>query len=765
MPRSARRKSKSGRPLWQRVLAVLLIAGIVVSGLLAGYLVYLDRLITQTFEGRRWSVPARVYAQPVELYPGRSLRPEDLVVELRRLGYRQSSARQSGTFVRSGNEVRIRARRFVFDDRVREETDFTIRFAGAVIIAMEEAGRKSHLARLDAPLIGSFFPSHGEDRLIVAPADTPKLLTDGLKVVEDRNFDRHRGFDLAAIARAAWVNLRSGDVQQGGSTLTQQLVKSYFLDNRRTVTRKLKELAMAVILESRFEKEDLLNAYINEIFLGQDGTRAVHGFGLGSQFYFNKPLTELDASEIALLIAVIRGPSYYNPFKHPERAKARRDRVLAQMAEFGAISEPEFRAATAKPLTVAAGSRRGGGYYPAFLDLLRAQLAAGYDADALASRGYRVFTTLEPWIQDAAESAVNTALTQIEKDRDLAAGELEAAVIVSRAQTGEVSAVVGGRRAGFQGFNRALSAKRPVGSVLKPVVYLSALETGRYNLATIVDDAPIVVPDVHSGPWTPSNFDEEPKGPVPLVRALGDSLNLATVRLGMAVGLEPIARRMGELLDLPPPNPYPSILLGSMDLAPLDLTRMYGVFASGGFSTSPKAVISVEDESGTALERYPIAVTQIAEPDTIALVNHALMAVMLKGTGERSRWSGHGVAGKTGTSDEYRDSWFAGFDANYLSVIWVGYDDNRTTGLTGSTGALRVWDGLLATLYPTPLTLPEPYGTRIESVDYATGARADASCGEPVAIPIPYNVELPLKPGCGGTMERLTDRLRRWLND
>ncbi|NJN51716.1 MAG: penicillin-binding protein 1B, partial [Gammaproteobacteria bacterium] len=571
--------------------------------------------------------------------------------------------------------------------------------------------------------------------------------------------------DLAAIARAAWVNLRSGDVQQGGSTLTQQLVKSYFLDNRRTVVRKLKELAMAVILELRFEKEDLLNAYVNEIFLGQDGTRAVHGFGLGSQFYFNKPLSELDASEVALLIAVIRGPSYYNPFKHPERAKARRDRVLEQMRQYDAIDQPTYQAAIKRPLTVTTVSRRGGGYYPAFLDLLRAQLAAGYDTDALASSGYRVFTTLEPWIQDAAEASVNATLTQIERDRGLPTGELEAAIIVSRAQTGEVSAILGGRRAGFQGFNRAISARRPVGSVLKPAVYLAALETGNYNLATILDDAPIVVPDRHTGAWTPNNFDEEPKGPVPLVRALGDSLNLATVRLGMAVGLDPIARRMGELLEVEPPNAFPSILLGAIDLSPLDLSHMYGVFASGGFSTSAKAVMSVEDESGTTLERYPIAVKQMAEPDTVALLNHALMAVMLKGTGERSRWSGHGVAGKTGTSDEYRDSWFAGFDANYLTVIWVGYDDNRSTGLTGSTGALRVWDGLLGTLYPTPLTLPEPYGTRMESIDYETGYRADTSCGTPVAVPVPYNLDIPLKPGCGGAIEKFGDRLRRWLTN
>ncbi len=764
MARKRTRRRRKSPGTWRRVLATAVIAGIACAGLLGGYLLYLDHVVTSTFEGRRWSVPARVYAQPLELYPGRTLRPEDLVVELRRLGYRSTRTRQPGTFVRDGNVVNVRARRFVFDDGERAETNLLVRFAGSVVIALEADGRRAHIARLDAPLIGSFFSSHGEDRLILAPADVPKLLTDGLKVVEDRNFDQHRGYDLGAIARAAWVNLRSGDIQQGGSTLTQQLVKSYFLSNERTVTRKLKELAMAVILESRFEKDDLLNAYVNEIFLGQDGSRAIHGFGLGSQFYFNKPLAELDAAEIALLIAVIRGPSYYNPFRHAERAKSRRDRVLDQMLEFGVIDAATHRTALAKPMNVAE-SRRGGGYYPAFLDLVRAQLARNYDADALASVGYRIFTTLEPWVQDAAEASVDAVLTQIEKERGLPPDELEAALIVTRAQTGEVSAIVGGRKAGFQGFNRALAAKRPVGSVLKPAVYLTALESGRFNLATILDDAPIVVPDEHSGPWTPSNFDDEPKGPVPLVRALGDSLNLATVRLGLAVGVEPIAQRIGELLGSPAPNPFPSILLGAISLSPLELTHMYAVFASSGFRTVPKAVVSVEDEAGTTLDHYPIEVEQIADPDTVALLDHALMAVMLRGTGERSRWSGHGVAGKTGTSDEYRDSWFAGFDANYLTVTWVGYDDNRPTGLSGSTGAMRIWDALLSTLYPTPLTLPMPYGTQLEVIDYESGMRTEEGCGNPIAVPVPYNVELPEMAGCRTPLERFGDRLRRWFND
>ena len=762
MARRSRRTRK--RRGLGRLLALGAAVGAIALGIAALYIVYLDRFITTTFEGRRWSIPARVYAEPLALYLGRALRPEDLTLELRRLGYRPGSEMRAGVFVRDGSAVRFRARRFAFDDGTRPETDCAVHFAGGVIAAIEAAGKSTELFNLDAPLIGSFFQSHGEDRIIVTPEETPRLLSEGLKAVEDRNFDHHVGFDASAMLRAAWVDLRAGELEQGGSTLTQQLVKSYFLDNSRTVTRKLKELVMAVVLDARFPKADLLNAYINEIFLGQDGGRAVHGFGLGSQFYFNKPLSELEPAEIALLIAVIRGPTYYNPFTHPDRALARRNRVLDQMHEFGLLSDVDYRAAAARPLDVATGARRGGSYYPAYLDLVREQLASSYDAGDLATKGLSIFTTLEPRVQDAAESAVATTLDTLEHDRKLPHGELESALVVTRTQTGEVSALVGGRQAGFQGFNRVLNARRPVGSIFKPVVYLTALESGKFDLSTLIDDEPIVVPDAHTGDWTPKNYDETPRGPVPLIRALGDSLNLATVHLGLAVGVDQIAKRVGELLDAPAPEPFPSLLLGAIDLTPLDVTRLYGTFASGGFSSTPKSIISVEDEAGKTLKRYPIAVKKVAEPDTIAILDHGLQAVMLRGTGAHSRWSGHGVAGKTGTTDDYRDSWFAGFDANYLTVVWVGYDDNRPTGLSGSSGALPVWDRLMATLKPEALELGVPYGTELQSIDYASGLTADPTCGDPLQIPLPYNVHPPSKPGCGGVLESITDRLKRWFS-
>ena len=339
MPRETRQQRRVNRTRSLLVGGTLIVACIAIASI-AVYLLYLDRFITTTFDGRRWSVPARVYAQPLELYPGLPIEAAEVELEFKRLGYRSGRLNAPGSYIRNGNEIRAVLRAFTFSDSARPATEIRVRIADHALDSLTADQQPTSLVRLEPPLIGSFFATHGEDRLIVTPEETPPLLMDALKVVEDRNFDTHAGFDLKGIARAAWADLRAGDLSQGGSTLTQQLVKSYFLDNRRTLLRKLKELAMAVILDARYTKDDLLNAYINEIYLGQDGDRAIHGFGLGSQFYFNKPLSELDPAEIALLVAVIRGPSFYNPFTHPERAHARRNLVLGLMLEFGLITEP-----------------------------------------------------------------------------------------------------------------------------------------------------------------------------------------------------------------------------------------------------------------------------------------------------------------------------------------------------------------------------------------------------------------------------------------
>src|SRR5690606_6915482 len=357
------------------------------------------------------------------------------------------------------------------------------------------------------------------------------------------------GVDLAAILRAAWVNLRAGEIQQGGSTLTQQLVKSYFLDNRRTFGRKIEEALMAMLLEVHFEKQDLMNAYINEIYLGQDGRRAIHGFGLASQFYFGKPVAELQLHEVALLVAIVRGPSYYDPRRHPQRARARRDLVLRLMAEHGVIDAAAAERAAARPLGVVSSKTQAGGYYPAFLDLVRRTLRRDYREEDLTEEGLKIFSTLDPHAQSEAERILLQELERLEKarKRQQTDTKLEGVIVVTRPQNGEVIAVVGGRNASFEGFNRALDAKRSIGSLVKPVVYLAALESGRFHAASIVEDAPVEVRLSNKQVWRPQNISQEFYGPVPLVRALAQSLNLATVRLGLDIGIDAVIREFQQL--------------------------------------------------------------------------------------------------------------------------------------------------------------------------------------------------------------------------
>ncbi len=738
-------------------------AGLLVSAVAVGYLIYLDRTITGTFEGRRWSVPAAVYAEPLELYPGAALTASDIVTELLRLGYQSRSASQPGTYQRSTNHLRIHLRSFQFMERTRSAEKIDITFGSYRIKAIEDSsGRGIVLIRLDPAMIGSFFPSHGEDRIVLAPEQVPDLLEQTLKAVEDQNFDHHIGFDLRGIARAFWVNITSGELKQGGSTLTQQLVKSYFLDNRRTLARKLNELAMAVILEARFSKVDLLNAYVNEIYIGQDGNRAVHGFGLGAQFFYNKPLIELNPAEIATLVAIIRGPSYYNPQRNPKRALARRNLVLDKMLANQLIDGITHKRNKNSTLNVVSGNRRGGAYYPAFMDLVRRDLGHLFDEDDLRTNGLRIFTTLRPRTQDAVESGLSTALAAIERNRNLPPGGLQAAVVMTNTQTGELLAVAGGRKAGFDGFNRAINARRPVGSLLKPMVYLTALENG-YHLASIIQDESVLLTMPNSDVWAPMNFDKRTHGPVPLVRALGDSLNLATVNLGLAIGVDTVARRIESLTGRAPKNRYPSLLLGAESLTPVEVAAIYGTFASGGFYMPPKAVIAVLDERGSPVSHHPFQLEQRIKPEIAQAMTRALEVVMQTGTGRTSRYASSGIAGKTGTSDDFRDSWFAGFDATTLTVAWVGYDDNSPTGLTGSAGALKIWDAIMANLDLVPLA--ELSGANMVEIEYTTGLVANAGCAQIVSVPIPEGSVLRSKPGCGINLRSLSNRLRSWLQN
>lgn len=743
-------------------------AGVLLALIAAIWVLHLDHTVTREFRGRHWSVPARVFAAPLELYVGAPLSANDLEEELRRLHYRRGDpATGPGVYRRLGNDFDIQTRRTRFVDELREPARVSVAADGSAVTALRQGnGAELPVFRLDPPVIGSVFPIHGEDRLVVAPSEVPRLLHEGIKVVEDRRFDEHHGVDVYGILRALWANVRAGRVVQGGSTLTQQLVKNYFLSDEQTIGRKATEAVMALCLEAHYSKEEILVAYLNEVYLGQDGDRAIHGFGLGSEFYFAKPLDELDPAEMALLIGLVKGPSFYDPRKHPERALARRNLVLKELAEAGLIDPAAAKRAQSSPL----GLRPpGGSYVPAYIDLVRRNLKRDYAEADLAAAGLSIYTSLDPRAQAAAERALRQNLQRL--DARTRGGHLEGAVIVTEPNSGDVVAVVGGREVGTSGFNRALDARRPIGSLVKPAVYLTAIETGRYTAASLIDDTPVELKLGDGSVWAPQNFEHDVNGKVTLARALAESLNLATVHLGLELGLGRVSGTLRSLgVEVSPPL-NPSMLLGALDLSPLEVVQMYTPFANGGFRARLRAVRGVLDEQGRALKRFHVQVEEAAPPAAVYQIDRMLMLVPTRGTarGAAARLpAGLVVAGKTGTSSDTRDSWFAGFTGNYLAVAWVGYDDNHPTGLTGAAGALPVWADTMSRLKPVSYEPVAPDSTEDRWIGYGDGLETTPACSaDAVLIAVPRGTVLASNPGCGSHPQPSTpgNKLKTWLKN
>jgi penicillin-binding protein 1B len=707
-----------------------------------------------------------VFAAPLVFFVGRLLTAPELALELERLAYGPVSERIGpGLFRRNGNAIDLGRRAFVYDGQSVPDEVLHIEFASDRISALEDgAGNPVPIAQLEPLLIGNIFATHGEDRLILSPEQVPALLTESLKAVEDRRFDTHLGIDARAMLRAALANVRAGDIEQGGSTLTMQLVRSYFLSNRQTYTRKIREALMSLVLELRHDKNEIMLAYVNEIYLGQDGSRAVHGFGLASRFYFGKPLAELDVHEIALLVAIVRGPSYYDPRRNPERALARRQLVLEQMRAAGLIDASQHESSARRELGVVTLKSRRASYYASFMDLVRRQLAREYDDDELGERGLTIYTTLDPAIQAAAEEALVGELERLQPNRP----PLEGAVVVTSPQSAEVRALVGGKRVGFEGFNRALDARRQIGSLIKPVVYLAALETGRYSLATQLDDAPITVELDDGQTWTPQNLDGEVHGQVTAVRALAESLNLATVQLGLEIGVARVARMLERLGARHDGTVYPSLLLGAVELTPYEVTQLYNTLANGGFHVPLRAVRAIVDGAGNEIERYPLDIEQIADPVAVYALNQGLVQVMERGTGATARRllpAGLRTAGKTGTSDGPRDSWFAGFSNEHLVVTWVGNDENAGVGLTGGTGAAQIWARVLRSVESTSYDPPAPAGAETVWIDFETGLATDRDCPEAVFLAVPSRDVPPKAVRCGSTRTRVGSRLLQWFKN
>lgn len=762
--RSSSSSTKRARPprrsrFWRLFWRVSLI-GLV---LLAGWTVYLDAVVTSRFEGRRFEVPSRVYARPLELYDGAGISADALQRELELSGFRRGDGVRPGSFQRQGGRFLISTRGFRFPDSEEPRRRLALTVTDDQVTQFRiVAGEASPIVRLEPAQIGGIYPAHKEDRILVQLSEVPKLLPATLIAVEDHNFYDHFGIAPLSIARAMLANLKAGSIVQGGSTLTQQLVKNFFLTRDQTLVRKANEAIMSVLLDWHYEKNDILETYLNEVYLGQAGRRSINGFGLASQFYFGESLANLKPHQIALLVGMVKGPSYYNPRRNPERALSRRNLVLNEMADAGLITDDQAARERGLPLDVSAKPSYSGNRYPAYIDLVRRHLARDYRDEDLQSEGLRIFTALNPTIQYAADHSVRQTLPQLGGAK--LAQSLEAAMVVTAKDTGEVLALVGGKDTDFAGFNRALDANRQIGSLIKPFIYLTALaQPDRYTLISPVKDEGFVLEFKNGQRWQPKDYDGEERGDVPLHEALAHSYNLPAVRVGLDVGVDNVINTLQAFGVTKDVSRYPSMLLGAVSLSPVTVAQMYQGLATSGFNTPLRTIRDVTDAHGKTLTRYPLAVDQVADPSAVHLVQYAMQEVMQEGTG---RWAYRTVpdalrlAGKTGTTDDGRDAWFAGFSGDLLAVTWVGRDDNGPTTLTGATGALPIWSRFMAQVPQHAFAPVVPDGVNYRWVNDQRQALTDEYCDQARLVPFITGSEPNQTVSCGGSLQK---RLQGWF--
>jgi penicillin-binding protein 1B len=716
--------------MWFWLLRLILLGIGFAGGFVLPWLVYLDQIIQQRFDLSAPAIPSRVFARELNLQPGVSSL-DAVQTELRLLRYLQSpKADVPGSFNASGNRLLIHTRPFAFADGMQTAARVMLRFDGQKLVALKSADSGSDLTswRLDPLKIATLFAdSQSAERLPMPIAQMPPLLVAGLQAVEDRNFKTHHGVDPMGLLRALWTNAKNGGLSQGGSTLTQQLVKNTLLSRAQTIERKLKEMGLALMLERRFDKQVILEAYLNRVVLAQSGNQPIQGFPAAAEFFFGRSLEDLQTQEIALLIGLLKAPSSYEPRAKPDSALKRRAIVLFQFKETGLIDEESFERAKAAPLNVIQKASAARERYPAFVALLRAQINRAYDAKALTSQGLNVLSTLDAQAQERAETAMIENLNALDKT-----GALQGAFVLTDSNSGEILAMVGGRDTRGSNFNHATDAKRPVGSLLKPFVYLLALsEPNRYALGSTISDAPLDV-KINGGPrWRPQNYDNQSHGDVLLIDALAKSYNLAAARVGLDVGVDRLAEFLMTLgVEMPKPAP-PAMILGAVDLSPLQVAQLYQALASGGRVQPLVTVKAVLDRNGKALSRFPRASIKPPNSEAIKLINYALNETTRTGTAQAlSKQINLVVAGKTGTSNDKRDSWYAGYTGSHLGVAWMGRDDNQSTNLTGGSGALRVWSSLFKTLPSKPLSFTFDESTRWLPTD------AQAGCGSIKFVPI-----------------------------
>jgi len=718
--------------------------------------IYLDSLVKDEFKTQAWSIPAKVFARPLEFSEGKKLRLSDLKAELNLLGYRQTiKAVNQGEFELYSNGVQttfvINTRRFKFWDGVQPEQILEVVIKDDAIVKLKDfASQKMvNFLRLDPLSLGNIQAGgsqrgNNEDRQLVTLEQLPDYFSATLLNTEDRDFYHHWGVSLKGIARAAWSNISQGALRQGGSTLTQQLMKNHFLTRERSLWRKLREAIMALLTEVHYDKNVILEAYINEVYLGQNNRTSIHGFSRASEFYFDKPLEKLNLSQVALLIGMVKGPSLYNPRKNPDNAKNRRNLVLTQMHASGLITDEDFEYAISRTLQVVAKAKNRTSKVPAFMGYIKRELIQQYSLSQLNSQGLKLFTSLDPLIQSRAEKSLTQRLNQIEVNRKKQDTGLQGALVVSDISSGDILAMVGDRHPNYAGFNRAIDAYRQTGSVIKPFVYLTALKQAeRFNLVTPLLDQSFSLEGTDGSLWAPQNYDKQSHGKIELREGLINSYNQATAKLALEVGIEEVVETIMDLGFEREFPAYPSIALGAKEMSPLEVLKLYQVIANDGVAIGTTGLIAVQDHQGNLLQRYQRKAENIIDPESAFLIKYLLTQVSSRGTAKLigQTFPNANYAGKTGTTNDLRDSWFAGFGEEKLAVVWLGRDDNQPSLLTGSSGALRVWRDLFLELDEPSvnLTLPDEMIWGYKKQGYFSGF---SDCFKKELLPF-YESQLP----------------------
>ncbi|MHA2716691.1 penicillin-binding protein 1B [Vibrio owensii] len=758
--KSTSKKPSNGKRSWLKIIwSFSWKAGVALAAVLLFVGIYLDSVVKDRFDGQLFDLPTVVYARILNLSPGENITIQEMRNELDVLNYRKvSQPRYPGEYSSSSTRIELIRRPFEFADGPEPDRHVMLHFSSSGLQRIQSLESKGDLGylRIEPKMLGMLEKDQNEQRLFLRRDQFPEVLVDALLATEDRDFYQHDGVSPLAIGRALVANIKAGRTVQGGSTLTQQLAKNLFLTRDKTLWRKVREAYIALILDYRYSKDRILEAYLNEVYLGQSGGDAIHGFALASRYYFGQPIQELRIDQLAMLVGMVKGPSYYNPIRYPERTKTRRDLVLRLLMQQDMLTAQQYEQAVNRPLDTQSKPRIAS-RQPAYFQQLNIELKEKVGDNFKAETGLRLFTSLDPVSQSKLEQAIAKKVPELAKR---AGKELEAAAVAVDRHSGEIRAMVGGKRVGYEGFNRALNASRPIGSLVKPAIYLTALEQPeKYNLATTLHDTPLSLKGSKGSVWSPRNFDRKFRGDVPLYLALAKSLNVPTVRLGMELGIPEVSATLERLgVDKNEIRPVPSMFLGSFSLTPFEVAQMYQTVTNSGKRAKLSALRSVIDMEGNVLYQSLPRSSQAVDQQAAWLTTYAMKQGVAQGTGRflQSQFAWAALAGKTGTSNDSRDSWFVGVDGREVTTVWLGRDDNKSTKLTGSSGALRVYAEYLKQRIPERLELPWPKEVTTLGFQKAANGALEMNCRSEYKLPVWDK---------SGQIKQQCEKKSNWLNN